>query len=697
MSAMIEMVPEVMQIFFNLSSELLCIRDRKGDFLTLNPTWQKVLGWNPEELRSHSWHDLIHPDDLHQTLMKESAVNMGQVCHLENRYRHKNGAYCWLSWRILYQENGLTYAVARLIQKKSNEADWRVIAEIFTDNRVGISPQKLPQLGEETELQEEFKALKDPLNRNESASWIKAPTSLNPPDNSLRFFQEHPFEGEGTGLDPLHPSSSPVFSELEEGRGFGSLDERSSSPLAIAQLEERLLKVNATLCEMLGDTQTPFPADSLSELSPSETLDTSWHKLQEICGSPLRWVDPKTRERSNSLDSPRRGESRCAIAPLPPVQDRRCLSEITAWALLNATTESLCLLDPEGIILASNPMARQRLGIEQIDGIGRCIYEHLPNWVATVRRNYIKQVLDTGKPVRFQEVRHPAHFDVSIYPALDSRGKVTHLAVFEGDRSDLTQPSATPAQINAQLERRVMERTAELQAANQELEAFCYSVSHDLRSPLRAIGGFAQAVLEDYQTVLDSTGKDYLQRVCAATQRMNQLIDDLMSLSRVTRTQMQRKPVNLSQMVRAIASELQGTQPDRQIRFKIADHLMADGDPHLLQVMLTNLLGNAWKFTNKTANACVEFGVSHLPVPTESEDVPGSGQAPVYFVRDNGAGFNMTYSDKLFAPFQRLHKTSDFEGTGIGLATVSRIVQRHGGQVWAIAEVNRGATFYFTL
>jgi light-regulated signal transduction histidine kinase (bacteriophytochrome) len=314
-----------------------------------------------------------------------------------------------------------------------------------------------------------------------------------------------------------------------------------------------------------------------------------------------------------------------------------------------------------------------------------------------VRRHYIEQVIQTGKPVRFKEVRHKAHFEVSIYPAMDSQGEVTHLAVFDCDISDRCQREEARGEINAQLERRVMERTAELQSANQELEAFCYSVSHDLRAPLRAIRGFAKAVIEDYQTVLDETGKDYLQRVCAATERMNHLIDDLLSLSRVTRTQMQRQPVNLSKMARAIATELQETQRDRPVRFKFAEGLLADGDPHLLQVMLENLLGNAWKFTSKTAHACIEFGISIPPVLPPGKRSPSTSNKVIYFVRDNGAGFNMNYADKLFAPFQRLHKTSEFEGTGIGLATVARIVQRHGGQVWATSEVNQGATFYFTL
>lgn len=696
MAVTAEIVPEEMQVLFNLSRELFCIRNREGDFLKLNSLWQTVLGWSLEELRSHSWRDLIHPDDFHRTLRSQQACEIGEVCHINNRYRQKTGEYCWLSWRILHQETGLTYAAVQKIENPAKDESRSGTPEKIEKEFSEIFSQSLAHLGANAQIgvTEVTYNFKPRLNPNEPASWVES-ASQKAGENSLLFFRGEPIEDDGKGEDNLNPSPE-LLSQLDPGEGFCSLDEQSFSPLAIAQLEERFLKVNATLCEMLGNIDHPLPRTTQSELDPSETLDTYWQKLQQICGSTLLW-------RSREQDSPnatgngiQRELSRSAIAMLP-FEEPKFSSDPTTSALLNATTESLYLVNPQGILLASNRMAAQRLGLQLPEALGHCIYERLPDWLAKVRRNYITQVIQTGQPVRFKEVRHPAHFEVSIYPAMNPQGEVTHLAVFDCDVSDRAHRENAKSQINAQLERRVKERTAELQSANQELEAFCYSVSHDLRSPLRAIRGFAKAVIEDYQTVLDETGKDYLQRVCAATERMNQLIDDLLSLSRVTRTQMQRKPVNLSKMARAIATELQETQRDRPVRFKFTEGLMADGDPHLLQVMLENLLGNAWKFTSKTADACIEFGLSDRPVLAEGKRYPGPTNKTVYFVRDNGAGFNMSYADKLFAPFQRLHKTSEFEGTGIGLATVSRIVQRHGGQVWATSEVNSGATFYFTL
>ncbi|MCJ7432165.1 MAG: GAF domain-containing protein [Anaerolineales bacterium] len=238
---------------------------------------------------------------------------------------------------------------------------------------------------------------------------------------------------------------------------------------------------------------------------------------------------------------------------------------------------------------------------------------------------------------------------------------------------------------NARLFAEAQRRAVELEAANKELGAFSYSVSHDLRAPLRVMDGFSQALLEDYANVLDSQGKDYLERVRAASQRMGQLIDDMLKLSRVTRGEMRRAMVDLSALAQTIAAELRTAQPERQIEFVIAPGLVVNADPSLLRIVLENLLGNACKFTSKHPTARIEIGAAQH-----------EGQA-AYFVRDDGAGFDMAYAGKLFGAFQRLHASTEFEGTGVGLATVQRIIHRHGGRVWAEGAVDKGATFYFTL
>lgn len=230
-----------------------------------------------------------------------------------------------------------------------------------------------------------------------------------------------------------------------------------------------------------------------------------------------------------------------------------------------------------------------------------------------------------------------------------------------------------------------LQLTAQLQAANKELEAFSYSVSHDLRAPLRSLAGFSQALSEDYADKLDDEGRDYLRRIRAAAQRMGQLIDDMLQLAQVSRAEMRRASLNLSDIAHAVVEELRHGDPERNVDVHIEENVTAEADSRLVRALLDNLIGNAWKFTSKTAAARIAFGAKR------------EGDALVYFVRDNGAGFDMTYGEKLFRPFQRLHTEAEFPGTGIGLATVSRIVARHGGRVWAEGAADSGATFFFTL
>jgi signal transduction histidine kinase len=235
------------------------------------------------------------------------------------------------------------------------------------------------------------------------------------------------------------------------------------------------------------------------------------------------------------------------------------------------------------------------------------------------------------------------------------------------------------------LDQRVQERTAELGTLNKELEAFCYSVSHDLRSPLRSIDGFSLALVEDHGDALPPDAQDYLHRIRAATQRMGLLIDDLLNLSRITRANLHTENVDLSSVARSVVAELSAGQPGRDVALTIQEGMTASADTRLVRVIYDNLLGNAWKFTSKKPDARIDVGAANR------------GGTPVYFVKDNGAGFDQAYADRLFGVFQRLHAMTEFPGTGVGLAIVDRIVRRHGGRVWADGAVGRGATFYFTL
>jgi signal transduction histidine kinase len=237
--------------------------------------------------------------------------------------------------------------------------------------------------------------------------------------------------------------------------------------------------------------------------------------------------------------------------------------------------------------------------------------------------------------------------------------------------------------LNATLEERVRQRTAELETSNRELEAFSYSVSHDLRAPLRTVDGFSLALEEDYADAVDLTGRDYIARVRSAVQRMGQLIDALLQLSRITRAELDRATFDMSELANSIAAAIRLENPGRQIEFRIEPGLSAAGDSRLMRVALENLLGNSVKFTSKISAALVEFGWDQ--------------EENAFYVRDNGAGFDMDYAGKLFGAFHRLHGDKDFKGSGIGLATVARVIHRHHGRIWALAAVNRGATFWFTV
>ena len=285
------------------------------------------------------------------------------------------------------------------------------------------------------------------------------------------------------------------------------------------------------------------------------------------------------------------------------------------------------------------------------------------------------------------------HFDgITLKRALRyaiERQRTAELTLMTGrlqvEIADRTQIEEKLKRLMAELEERVSARTVELSSANREMEAFSYSVAHDLRAPLRGMSGFAQVLMEDYADKLDAVGKGYLQRICIASQRMGNLIDDLLNLSNLTGDKMRADPVDLTRIAQVIASELQSNQMERRVDFTIAPDMKTTGDNGLLRIVLTNLMHNAWKFTGKLAQARIEVGSDP------------AAAIKTFFVRDNGAGFDMAYANKLFGMFKRLHGNEEFPGTGIGLAMVQRVIHLHGGTVWAQGQVDHGATFTFTL
>jgi len=275
--------------------------------------------------------------------------------------------------------------------------------------------------------------------------------------------------------------------------------------------------------------------------------------------------------------------------------------------------------------------------------------------------------------------------EVSKSPVVDETGKVIEIEGIAHDITSHLQEADELRQHQDNLEVLVAKRTNELESINNELESFCYSVSHDLRAPLRGINGFSNALLEDYTDILDETGKNYLTRITLGTQRMSSLIDDLLNLSRITRYKMKIQQVNLTEIAKEIIQTLRDNEPDRSVDITLEEDLCAMGDKNLLTIALSNLIGNAWKYTSKCDNAIIN-------IHSSMED-----DTRVFSISDNGAGFDSNYIDKIFLPFQRLHRADDFPGNGVGLTTVHRVITRHQGKIWARAKVNEGASFHFTL
>ena len=357
--------------------------------------------------------------------------------------------------------------------------------------------------------------------------------------------------------------------------------------------------------------------------------------------------------------------------------------------IMNNMPAGICAFDG-WICRFANARLAAYCGFSEAEIVGKHLREVLGETDFALARPNVEQAL-SGKPVHYRgPYPSPAfrdhHLMFSLVPQVGESGETQGFYGLFFDVTRQEQARIEIERLNRDLDQRVKERTADLTTANRELESFAYSISHDLRAPLRGIDGFSHLLAEEYGDKLDAQGCGYLERVRAAAQRMGSLIDDILELSRVSRLAMRREKVDLGNLATELLDEMRQTHPNRRVEGAIAPGCETDGDPRLLRVLMQNLLENAWKYTARQAHARIEFGRERLD----------TGET-AFFVRDNGVGFDMKYADRLFTPFQRLHKPEEFAGSGIGLATVARIVHRHGGRVWVESVTGHGTTLRFVV
>lgn len=484
-----------------------------------------------------------------------------------------------------------------------------------------------------------------------------------------------------------------------------TLTEHAADGIFLLDLEGRFVDMNQQACTSLGYTRDALLHMNVADIEVAidfARLQSIWHVMRP--GAPETIEGTSRRKDGSTFPSEVRvGLFQCegrtlVLAIVRDITERKrtekalAISEERLRATLDNTPGvAVQWFDRTGRVLYWNTASEKLYAIPASQAVGATMLDllHTPEQFNEFL-DFIAAIETRGTPYGPAEIdiRSAVGAEVTVLYTMFMIPGATNEPIFvcmDVDITDRKRAENEVRSLNASLEQRVCERTVQLEAAYKELEAFSYSVSHDLRAPLRGIDGFSHLLAEDYAPQLDATARGYVERIRNATQHMGRLIDDMLNLSRLARAEMHHETVDLSRLAQETVAELERAEPDRAVVASIAPGMTAAGDVTLLRVVLNNLLGNAWKYTRRTAQPHIEFG-----------EVARDG-ARCFYVRDNGVGFDMQYAGKLFGPFQRLHSAQDFEGSGIGLATVARIVARHGGRIWAESAIDTGATFYFTL
>jgi len=605
--------------------------DLEGNCLYTNPRWSEITGFSAEEAKGHGWWRVVHPDDF-----AGAAAAFAQAMAGDGRYRHElrfvrpDRAVRWIS----------------ILAGPLFGADGEVIGHVGSIDDV-------------TERRRADEALREGYD-----------------------FRNSVIQHAAEGLCVWHAVDEPPY-------------------VRFTLWNERMHDITGyTLDEInrLGWYQTLYPDPDVQARVKARMARSQEGEKFRALPSAIRRADGQTRIVQITTSRLQSGDGRGhVLALIEDVTEKQIAetalreSQQMLRLILDTIPVRVFWKDRNSVYRGCNHLVAADSGLRSVDEIvGKTDfdlgYKEAAEFQADDRR-----VMESGRPkVYYEEPVTTAQGRViwartSKFPLRGPGGEVVGvLGTFE-DITDRKEVEEDIRRLNAELERRVADRTAQLTAANKELESFSYSVSHDLRAPLRAIDGFSQALAEDFGDLMDENARGHLHRVRLASQRMAELIDDILDLSRTARAELRRRRVSLSSLAEAIVAQLRASGPERTVEFVIEAGLEVYADESLSRVLLENLLGNAWKYTSRKPAARIEFG------RTQQE------RGPAFFVRDDGDGFDMAYAHKLFGAFQRLHGLDEFEGTGIGLATVRRIVGRHGGKVWGEGQPGVGAVFYFSL
>jgi PAS domain S-box-containing protein len=709
-----------------------------------NQTWLDYTGLSMEDSLARGWSALLHPEDAERaTRLWSDALGRGEPCEIEHRLRRADGVYRWMLGRALPQRD----AAGRRVQWLGTLTDideLKRTTELLEKNMfMNRIAGRMARLGSWTiDLPERKLTWSD-----ENCAIHEVPPGYVPtldegisyflPEDRLKVIRlveacaEHgtPYEfilpkmtakGRRIWVRSLGEAVRDAEGKIIRLQGaFQDITEQKAAEARTLALEARMITTLESITDgfslMDADWRFTFlnrQAERMLQRPAGQLLGKNlWQEFPDILGTPVE------REYRAAVADQRTTRFEAFYRPLRtwfafhvyPTQAGTAVyfQDITARrqdeAQLHLLETAVSRLNDIVVIteVRSGDVGSPRVvfvndaferltGFSRAEAMGQSV---MLLWGSTHQQAELQRIraaMDRKQPVRTEiSVRSksgaPLWLELDIAPIAGETGKFTHWVAVGRDISERRQQQHQILSLNSDLEQRVLLRTGQLAEVNRELESFAYSVSHDLRSPLNTVDGFSQLLLKSDAANVSDKGKHYLDRIRAGVKQMGDLIEGLLTLAHLSREEMRSELVDLSALARGIAEAQREREPQRQVQFHIDEGLCAHGDPRLLTAVLQNLLGNAWKFSARQP-------LAHITLARQ----PGSSGEDVFFVRDNGAGFDMTFAHKLFGTFERLHSPGDFPGTGIGLATVKRVIERHGGRVWAESKTGEGATFYFT-